>query len=553
MRGMGPLTFATLALLVTAAISGVPVIVIGGLSFAGTRAAAGSALAEKAVPADGAATIVVGGAARSATEDEPGCEGKSAKECVALALDAMGGQVRLEQVKTLRLQIIGHTELAEQSYRQEPFVVSYERATTTLDFEHQRALIESKVTWPEADSGQAENDSTTVVGPEGGVTRAKESDGPTSLGMLDDARELLALGPMRVLLTAADATDLHFDGIANLRSTSHAVVAFTWGKVPVRMLLNEKNHLPDAVETTQQFRDFWYFWGDVRQRIYFDNFHVFHGIVFPTNLVVERNGLEWKSTQAIGVEFNVATDEKTFAMDAKMARLSAGSVGWHRGFKAGQAQPLAEGVDLYLGAWNSTVVKQDDGIVILEAPISGAYTQGVVEGAKKKYPGAAIKAVLSTSDSWPHTGGVRYAVSAGLLVYILDLNRPLLDKMVAAPHTIEPDALAAAPREPQWKIVAGRVELGSGPNRIELYPLRGASTERQYMVYFPEHQLLYASDTLALSDDGSLYDPELMREVAEAVKRENLNVQTVFAMHQGPVEWAKVMTMIEKAEAPAKN
>ena len=52
-----------------------------------------------------------------------------------------------------------------------------------------------------------------------------------------------------------------------------------------------------------------------------------------------------------------------------------------------------------------------------------------------------IIAVLSTSDSWPHTGGVRQAVALGLPVYVLDLNRPLLDRMMSAPHTIEPDAL----------------------------------------------------------------------------------------------------------------
>jgi hypothetical protein len=86
---------------------------------------------------------------------------------------------------------------------------------------------------------------------------------------------------------------------------------------------------------------------------------------------------------------------------------------------------------------------------------------------------------------------------------------------------------------------------------MELYPLRGASTERQYMVYFPEHHLLYASDTLALNDDGSLYDPELMNEVAQAVKRENLIVDTVFAMHQGPIPWEKALALIEKSRHPA--
>jgi len=38
-----------------------------------------------------------------------------------------------------------------------------------------------------------------------------------------------------------------------------------------------------------------------------------------------------------------------------------------------------------------------------------------------------------------------------------------------------------------------------------------------------------------------------MYEVARAVKRENLIVDTVFAMHQGPLPWEKVMKLIEKS------
>jgi hypothetical protein len=90
--------------------------------------------------------------------------------------------------------------------------------------------------------------------------------------------------------------------------------------------------------------------------------------------------------------------------------------------------------------------------------------------------------------------------------------------------------------------------VGSGENRIELYPLRGASTERQYLAYFPDSRLLYASDTLALNDDGSLYDPQLMHEVAQAVQRANLRVETVFAMHQGPMPWAQVLALSEKSQ-----
>ncbi len=411
-------------------------------------------------------------------------------------------------------------------------------------------LQEGKVTWPEADANQSDSDFTAVFGPDGGVSRSKSGDSPVGLSRIDAAREMLALGPARLLLTASDAADLHFESPETLRSTPHAVVAFTWQKIPVRILLNSFNHLPDALETTQQFHDFWFFWGDVRQRIYFDNWKFVQGVVYPTNLVEERNDTVWTSTQALNVEFNVPLDEKLFAMDSKVAKQSAGGRGWNRAFHAEQPTQLAPGIDLFKGAWNSTIVRQPDGIVILEAPISGMYTQGVIEEARRRYAAVPVKAVLSTSDSWPHTGGVRFAVAEQIPVYILDLNRPLLDAMMRAPHTLDPDALENSKNahDPHWKIVSEKQTVGSGENRIELYPLRGASTERQYMAYFPESHLLYASDTLALHDDGSLYDPELMHEVVQAVQREKLEVDTVFAMHQGPMPWKKVLALLGQAQ-----
>jgi len=493
--------------------------------------------------------MAAGARANEKSMGTPGCIHESAQQCVTAALEAMGGRERLQQVTSVRLQTVGHTLLMEQSYRQAPFIAAYQRGHTTMDLANQRLLTETKLTWPESDPNQSDSETTLAVGSDGGVYHTKFGDSPCSLADLDASREALALGPARVLLTAAGAPDLHFEPPETLRTTSHAVVAFSWRHIPVRVLLNPFNHLPDAVETTQAFHDFWYFWGDVRQRIYFDNWKLIEGVTFPTNLVEERNGVVWSSTQALNVEFNVQMDEKAFDMNAGAVAQSAASPAWNRRFAVKQATTLAPGIDLYAGSWNATVVKQRDGIVILEAPISGLYTQGVLKEARKRHPSMPISAVLSTSDSWPHTGGVRQAVALGLPVYILDLNQPLLDRMMSAPHTMEPDALQKSKisKAPRWKIVAKKQEIGSGTNRMELYPLRGASTERQYMVYFPEHHLLYASDTLALNDDGTLYDPELIYEVAQAVKRENLIVDTVFAMHQGPMPWEKVLELIEKS------
>ena len=349
--------------------------------------------------------LIISSAASNLTAQEssggPGCLRETAKQCVDLALQAMGGRERLQQIKSVRLHFIGHTLLMEQSFRQAPFITSYERGQTTLDLLNQRALASSTITWPEADPNQAEIETTQVVGPEGGVTRSKDRDSPCGLSTIDEARQALVLGPARLLLTASEAPDLRFAAPETLRSTPHSVLAFTWQKTSVRVILNPFNHLPDAVETTRVFHDFWYFWGDVQQRIYFDNWKLTAGLVFPTNFVEERNGNVWRSRQALNVEFNVPFDDKTFAMDAKVAKQSAASHGWNRQFHADKSTALAPGVDLFEGAWNSTIVKQSDGIVILEAPISSSYTQGVIEEARKRYPETPVKAVLSTSDSWP--------------------------------------------------------------------------------------------------------------------------------------------------------
>lgn len=483
---------------------------------------------------------------------------------------AMGGRERLESIRNLRLEEMSHTALTEQSYRQDPFITSYAQVNETIDFEHGRVHRETHGTWPESDPGQAAFDMTLIADAAGGVYHTAQGDTPCSLGDLDSVRERLAMGPARLLLVALAAPDLRFDGTEVVRSTPHLAVAFTWQGWPVRILVNPFNHLPDAVETTRTFRDFWYFWGDVRQKIYLDNWQVFHGLVYPTNEVEERNGIIWQSRQVLGLQINVTADEALFQMDKATAEKSAQGKGWERSFSATHATELAPGITMFEGAWNSTIVKQDDGVYILEAPISGLYTQGVIDEAKKRYPDVPVRGVFSTSDSWPHTGGVRQCVALGLPVYILDLNRALLEREIAAAHTMHLDLLArvqvavavgdigvtvatgATPRRPEWRIVSGKVVVGTGANRAELYPIRGASTERQYMVYFPERYLLYASDTLVLNDNGSLYDPELMREVTAAVAREGLSVTTVFAMHQGPVAWKQVEDLVRAAMSPTE-
>lgn len=195
------------------------------------------------------------------------------------------------------------------------------------------------------------------------------------------------------------------------------------------------------------------------------------------------------------------------------------------------------------------LVRQADGIVIVEAPISSGYSAKVIEEAGRRFPGVPVKAVITSSDAWPHFGGTRQYAASGISIYALDLNRAILERLLASPRRTHPDLLARTPRKPDLRLVSNKTVLGSGANRMELYPIRSESGERMIMIYFPEHKLLYGSDLLQQMPDGSFFMPQYVSELVDAARRENLSVNKVFAMHLSVIPWADVLNALEKARA----
>src|ERR1700686_4597198 len=89
--------------------------------------------------------MAAGAHANERSAGTPGCAHESPQQCVTAALEAMGGRERLQQVASVRLQTVGHTLLMEQSYRQAPFIASYERGHVTMDLANQRLLTGAKL------------------------------------------------------------------------------------------------------------------------------------------------------------------------------------------------------------------------------------------------------------------------------------------------------------------------------------------------------------------------------------------------------------------------
>jgi hypothetical protein len=473
----------------------------------------------------------------------------SAPDLLHAGIDAMGGEAKLRALNALHFQASLIRSMVEESERPEgPYILENDQIDEWRDLAHNqwRQDVKMNVVMVPEMSG------TTIVSDGAASSGSAGQFGPGSGQDLQDAAEALALSPERVLLTALASPDLRRLPDLTLQGVPHHEVEFTWQHTPIRVFLNADTHLPTAVEwvTAYPYQMFWSVWGDVTTRAYYSLWWLQDGFHYPLQEDIFRNGLPDLTKTITKIDFNptLAADEFAIAPDSRTAFAARGTKTVDdRTPNFNGAAELVPGVLFIRGSWNTTLVKQDDGIVVLEAPISSGYSAKVLEYIHSKYPGTPIKAVVTTSDAWPHVAGVREYVAQKIPVYVLDRNISLIQRILQAPRSKYPDALARTNTKPQLRPVTAKTVIGTGANRLELYPLHGETTERQIMVYFPEHKLLYGSDSFQKMQDGKFFYPQTMYELKNAVDREHLPVDRYFMMHIPPSPWSEVLKTVQNA------
>jgi hypothetical protein len=362
-----------------------------------------------------------------------------------------------------------------------------------------------------------------------------------SAKLAQELQEEAALGPLGICATARAASDLHAVPDRIVNGFSHPAVSFSWHGHAVELIVNPGDGLPTEVRFTaaRPFDTFWNVWGDVTERIRFEAWNRETGdFRYPRLIAIERNGLP-ETTRVITAVDALPAFPATLAVESQPGpRRAIDDIP----FGNGHPEPVAISPSIVLvpGSWNVAFVRTGRGIILLEMPISGPYVERAIAYAAKAFPQEPVIAVVSTSDSWPHVGGVRAVVARGLPIYGFGLTRPLLERILRAPHHERPDALARSPRAMLFRPIDHRVTIGAGATRIELIPFATATGERQFMVWQPTTRVLYTSDLFAY-DPTQTFTPETLEEAIEAVNREHLNPLTAWGMHYGPTPWSTIL------------
>jgi len=496
--------------------------------------------------------IVLAGGSFAEQVQTPDRTKLQAQNLLRSALEAMGGEVKIRALKIIQFEGIGHIFAVEQSERPEgPWIVNYLQISEIRDLLNQRVrtttrLRNSQITqWVET---------TQIVAD--GIAAAERAGKffPATFLQAETATQNLALAPERILIDALESTDVRLEKDIQMQSVRQKVVKFTWHKIPVTIYLNSDTNLPTAVETinTSPYDHFWTIWGDYPVKTYYTYWTLEKGgIRYPHQWDVERINMPYSSFTITKMEIDKTLESKDFiipddvkqkfAVLPKPVKIDEIPLGR----PDRPAKEIAPGVVKLSGRWDVAFVKQTDGIVIIEAPISSGYSAKVLEEAKKRFPDAKVKAVITTSDAFPHLGGVREYAARGIPIYGLDLNRPILERLLSASYASIPDLLQNSSRRTNFKIISNKTILGDGSNRLELYPIRTETGERMMMIYFPEHKLLYASDLVQKSQKGGFFMQQYLSEVIQAAKRENLEVNNVFAMHTDLTPWAELTNDVE--------
>jgi hypothetical protein len=463
----------------------------------------------------------------------------------AIAAMQRGGALR--DVRSLRLTGIQHEYLLGNAERAEgPWRTSYSTFTELRDATTGATRRAERGVSP---TGVSAADRITVLSDTFVAYQFNGRESGAGHNVYEDMIDRIDGAPDRALRLASAASSLTYAGTVKHYGLTFDVVSFPWRNGKMNLEINRETHLPDAVVIERTYPDNfrWDALGLVTMRHDYVDWNVTpSGIYWPMQTKVHLNGelLRDISLSAAALDATPPAADSFAISDSSRAQFVRNTTLNFSHFKFGvRGQPveLVPGVVRVPDQWAMTLIKQPDGVVIFEAHISPQYFRDVVAEVNRRWPGSRIKAVVMTSDPWAHLGGYREVVAEGIPIYVSSGSIPFLT------------SLTKGSKAPRFLGVSGKTTIGTGANRIELYPVGGPYAERMLMAYLPDHKLLYGADLVFMNrgadgkpSGGFLVTPA--EDLRSAVAREKLDVDKVFCVQNyGPFPWSDFTRVIPKS------
>lgn len=262
--------------------------------------------------------------------------------------------------------------------------------------------------------------------------------------------------------------------------------------------------------------------GDVVHTTLFEEYQGVAGLELPTRLRTKVD------------DFVTADIRVTVTLDGEVPDLAAPPAVASAATPAPAApnvvpQELSRGVWLLAGqSHHSALIELSDGLLLVDAPQSETRTLAVMSAARALRPDKPLNRLVMTHHHFDHTAGLRAAIAAGLTVITHDGNRAFVEAMAKRPHTLQPDRLAAAPREAQIETIGADRVLADALRTVGLHHVADSPhSSTMLMVHLPAERLLVQVDAFS---PGAAVNPYAANLLDNIVRRK-LAVDRIVPLH----------------------
>ncbi len=273
--------------------------------------------------------------------------------------------------------------------------------------------------------------------------------------------------------------------------------------------------------------------GDTLVEVTYSGYKDFGGVKFPTSIEQKQAGYPTLDLSVTDVKPNAAANIQGNPAGAPQTPPAT-------------SQKLADGVFLILPAYAALAVDFKDYIVVVEGPQSEERANAVITEAKRDIPNKPIKYVVNTHNHFDHAGGLRTFVAEGATIITYQGNKAYYQKILALPHTLNPDRQATAKKKILIETMADKKVLTDGNHVIELYRMQGSNhNDGLIAAYLPKEKILVEADGFNPPAQINAPPPNPVNpntaNLVENIDRLKLDVETIIPIHY-PADSRKVAT-----------
>jgi glyoxylase-like metal-dependent hydrolase (beta-lactamase superfamily II) len=480
---------------------------------------------------------------------------------VKQAVDALGGADALRAINTMVIKVDAKHWEPGQSYsvNGEPRFLGDSALTITVDYANPvrvRYDWDRDMKYPAAEKLKY---SEVRYPTYGAVFNEKGEAKPMSgIRLAANIREGGRASP-RLLLNALESPQ-NLSPIEDQTLDGQALPAVAFAQGPTRYIImfDRTTKLPAAVRT----RDEDNIWGDSNYDMVMSDWKTVNGVKVAQTRSFRLGSIEVQRLTYKDIAFNPPVDPKAFAAPdavkeaAKPPATANVPYQWvlrriflgrftdsdaiyfppGGSFNLVELAPNVQHVQG--GGANNLIVNLKDGLAVFDAPTDEGQSRWVIDAAKAKYPGKAIKYIVLTHHHMDHTGGMRAFAAEGATVIVPAPDKAYFEQVINTPHVLEPDAQQKAMKPANVVEVKDAFSIKDDTVEINLYNIPNPHVEGFLLAHVVKDNILYVTDLV--SPRGPITRNPATVAVGDALRKLNITGATIAGGHGATAKQADI-------------